>query len=1079
MSIQELERINREIQSVKTEVEEQQKKLYYSLVQDNLKNDLNLATNGIRRNISISPGKGICNTPVRDKDDVISISKETSKSSKYIIDRTCPATDLEYDPLLNYSAGLRSSLKEEEENDAQYSKHVKMFPSGKLQGPTKKSPCGNRHLPPRKRLRSASPIKREIKFPESDDDMLLRDALTENALKKPRIFKEQNRQENESFGTDVVTVQDSGTSEILNREGKRPEDIFVDLGNISQSDGNKNELKPSDEDSYLRDIEVRALNVGSTLDDQTKSYHLTKESNRCQMKFKTKEALKEDSVNVSVKMYNVSQQVNNKKALLKDTTKTSIDYKGSSEDGVVLLQKTCKKVPEHLEEWSMPFHKKPKVCNAQSFPSPALGDHISPDRASILQNSGENGGDKNMHIDTEENEIIVLDSTDKDGSEEGNELSESEDTMEECQRIFNEFAEHEAKKEKMPKQALVAQAEVGSDLRSSMLPGQKKRIAHTAKFDVGLSLKTVRILQLGQNRAARLLTRNGRCSHTTPVLHQLHWLPIEVRAQFKVLVMTYKALNGLGPGYLKERLRPYMPSCPLRSAMDALLREPSVNDIRRVNTTKEITVPFRAPLPQQTGNSRIMQARQQAVQVSTAIKSGQAFVAATCGHKKNASVIPAAHMVCLNVFEVQPVATSSSQVNVLLPENALTAVPCRLSNNPAKRTTPMPIKVLSRRRPLVVPEVGSKVPHGVRQRYVNFFVEEFLKVCATVNEAFDKALLEEKAIYDRCGGKNMYLNIAVNTVKKLRNHGSVSTADFTGIALYRVLKDYALTEEQLIEHGFPQPNPEKPGSAVLCSGTIKPAVSDFSKRVCCRCGEIYAVTSSGRHARKEECNYHSGKVLQHKVPGGLETWYSCCEGVVGSPGCQVARLHVHDGRNENIDGFVKTFIKPPPLDGNHGVFALDCEMCYTTHGLELSRVAVVDPSLHVVYDAFVKPDNEIIDYNTRFSGVTAEDMKDTVASIRDVQAVLLNLFSADTFLIGHSLPNDLFALKMFHSKIVDISVVFPHRLGLPHRRALRTLMADYLQQIIQGNVGGHDCSEDATACMELMLWKVKDAKGRR
>ncbi|KAF7243217.1 Muscleblind-like protein 1 [Varanus komodoensis] len=46
----------------------------------------------------------------------------------------------------------------------------------------------------------------------------------------------------------------------------------------------------------------------------------------------------------------------------------------------------------------------------------------------------------------------------------------------------------------------------------------------------------------------------------TPVLCQLHWLSIEVRAQFKVLVMTYKALNGLGPGYLKERLHPYMPN---------------------------------------------------------------------------------------------------------------------------------------------------------------------------------------------------------------------------------------------------------------------------------------------------------------------------------------------------------------------------------------------------------------------------------------------------------------------------------------------------------------------------------------
>ncbi|KAF7250967.1 putative RNA-directed DNA polymerase from transposon BS [Varanus komodoensis] len=73
---------------------------------------------------------------------------------------------------------------------------------------------------------------------------------------------------------------------------------------------------------------------------------------------------------------------------------------------------------------------------------------------------------------------------------------------------------------------------------------------------MGLPLKTVRTLQLVQNRAARLLTGTGRYAHMTPVLRQLHWLPIEARAQFKVLIMTYKALNGLGPGYLNERLRP-------------------------------------------------------------------------------------------------------------------------------------------------------------------------------------------------------------------------------------------------------------------------------------------------------------------------------------------------------------------------------------------------------------------------------------------------------------------------------------------------------------------------------------------
>ena len=48
----------------------------------------------------------------------------------------------------------------------------------------------------------------------------------------------------------------------------------------------------------------------------------------------------------------------------------------------------------------------------------------------------------------------------------------------------------------------------------------------------------------------------------------------------------------------------------------------------------------------------------------------------------------------------------------------------------------------------------------------------------------------------------------------------------------------------------------------------------------------------------------------------------------------------------------------------------------------------------------------------RFSGITEEDLEDVTTTIREVQAVLLSLFTAQTILIGHSLESDLSALKV-------------------------------------------------------------------
>ncbi len=83
---------------------------------------------------------------------------------------------------------------------------------------------------------------------------------------------------------------------------------------------------------------------------------------------------------------------------------------------------------------------------------------------------------------------------------------------------------------------------------------------------IGLSLKTINRLQRTQNTAARVVSRTSRFSHITPILQNLHWLPINRRSQFKILVLTYKSLHRNAPSYLCDILNWYKPNRHLRSA---------------------------------------------------------------------------------------------------------------------------------------------------------------------------------------------------------------------------------------------------------------------------------------------------------------------------------------------------------------------------------------------------------------------------------------------------------------------------------------------------------------------------------
>jgi hypothetical protein len=190
--------------------------------------------------------------------------------------------------------------------------------------------------------------------------------------------------------------------------------------------------------------------------------------------------------------------------------------------------------------------------------------------------------------------------------------------------------------------------------------------------------------------------------------------------------------------------------------------------------------------------------------------------------------------------------------------------------------------------------------------------------------------------------------------------------------------------------------------------------------------------------------------------------------------------------------------------------ALDCEMGYTTRGIEMIRLsATAWPSGAKLLDALVRPVGHVLDLNTRFSGVTAEQFLTAaphpttpppasssasapppplriLPSPAAARALLCTLIAPATPLLGHALDNDLNVLRLVHGTLVDTALVFPHPGGLPYRRALRHLARDVLGRDVQtAGAAGHDSTEDALVAGELVRaavareWAVLRAAGWR
>jgi len=174
----------------------------------------------------------------------------------------------------------------------------------------------------------------------------------------------------------------------------------------------------------------------------------------------------------------------------------------------------------------------------------------------------------------------------------------------------------------------------------------------------------------------------------------------------------------------------------------------------------------------------------------------------------------------------------------------------------------------------------------------------------------------------------------------------------------------------------------------------------------------------------------------------------------------------------NQEGAADGVSKDSKDDADRGLLlGVDCEMVQTASGSALARVSIVGSDGQVLYDQLVRPTEPVTDYLTEFSGITEEMLTGSdVTSLETVQAKVLQLVSANHILVGHSLENDLDALRLVHERIIDTALLFPHPRGWPYRNGLASLSANILKRKLD-RTAGHDSVQDARAALELALLK--------
>lgn len=361
--------------------------------------------------------------------------------------------------------------------------------------------------------------------------------------------------------------------------------------------------------------------------------------------------------------------------------------------------------------------------------------------------------------------------------------------------------------------------------------------------------------------------------------------------------------------------------------------------------------------------------------------------------------------------------------------------------------------------PKPLPGMGAPAKHRDRMRYIMKLANAFAQNgCPTPN----KMAVEGEFKVATSSTKNTYTHNAQKYLKSIRNNKQpydsrnlesalekmTDREKFNAVSKLVHSKAKLATNDYVVEI----PSDQNDDSSV------------FDKKTCNRCRAEFHISSI---SEKTKCTYHERK--KRKEKSGV--YWECCSRLVGdSQGCKTGEHHVFKATSPAEMHSLIPFIKTPHpkilsmLTSKNRIVGLDCEMGYTSKGLELIRLTVVDFfSGETIFDEIVKPSGKVLDLNTQWSGVS-EIPADALTLSQLYELILYTILDSDTIIIGHGLENDLNAMRLVHHNVVDTAILFPK--GAYQKFSLKDLSFEMLDRKIQ--IGEHSSEEDSLAAIDII-----------